>query len=89
MNKTYKTQNIKNNVGNPDMKNRFQQSKLKFGRALETNQTITQTSNSKKPINKKIGSDYLIDLPKGGQDRVAGQRLNLIYDKDNPPTKID
>ena len=34
-------------------------------------------------INKKIGSDYLVDLSKGGQERISGQRLNLIYDKDN------
>ena len=40
-------------------------------------------------INSKIGSDFLVDLSKGGQEKVSAERLNLIYDKNNEITETE
>ena len=40
-------------------------------------------------INSRLGSDFLVDMAKGGQEKVSGLRLYLIYDKDNDDNETD
>ena len=40
-------------------------------------------------IHSRVGSDFLVDMSRGGQEKVSGIRLFLIYDKDNDNNDTD